>query len=105
VLARLVPLFGGRGSSAEREAVLAALNGVLGDHLQHSANPLAIPTRFRREGLALDLKRDTLAASIPGATRKVLVLAHGLCMNDLLWRRKGHDHGAALAVDAGFTPV
>ena len=105
VLARLVPLFGGGGSSVEREAVLAALNGVLGDHLQHSANPLAIPNRFRREGVALELKRDSLAATIPGATGKILVLAHGLCMNDLLWRRKGHDHGAALAVDAGFTPV
>ena len=106
VLARLVPLFGGGGSSsAEREAVLAALNGVLGDHLQHSANPLAIPIRFRREGVALELKRDSLAATTPGATGKILVLAHGLCMNDLLWRRKGHDHGAALAVDAGFTPV
>ena len=105
VLARLVPFFGDRASSAEREVVLAALNGVLGDHLQHSANPLAIPTRLRRQGLALELKRDSLAAAIPGATGKVLVLVHGLCMNDLLWRRNGHDHGAALAVDAGFTPV
>ena len=105
VLARLVPLFGSGASSSEREAVLAALNGVLGDHLQHSANPLAIPTRFRRGGVALDLTRGALSAAIPGATGKVLVLAHGLCMNDLLWRRNGHDHGAALAVDAGFTPV
>jgi len=105
VLARLVPFFGDRASSAEREVVLAALNGVLGDHLQHSANPLAIPTRLRRQGLALELKRDSLAAVIPGATGRVLVLVHGLCMNDLLWRRNDHDHGAALAVDAGFTPV
>jgi pimeloyl-ACP methyl ester carboxylesterase len=105
VLARLVPFFGDRASSAEREVVLAALNGVLGDHLQHSANPLAIPTRLRRHGLALELKRDSLAAAIPGATGRVLVLVHGLCMNDLLWRRNDHDHGAALAVDAGFTPV
>jgi len=105
VLARFVPLFGGGASSNEREAVLAALNGVLGDHLQHSANPLAIPTRFRREGSALELKRNSLAAAIPQATGKVLVLVHGLCMNDLLWRRNGHDHGAALAADADFTPV
>ncbi|HET7065840.1 MAG TPA: hypothetical protein VFI49_16330 [Rudaea sp.] len=105
VLARFAFLFGGGASSAEREAVLAALNGVLGDHLQHSANPLAIPMQFRREGLALELKRDALASTMPDATGKVLALAHGLCMNDLLWRRKGHDHGAALAVDAGFTPV
>jgi len=105
VLARFVPLFGGGASSAEREAVLAVLNGVLGDHLQHSANPLAIPTRLRREGVALELTRDALRAAIPEATGKVLVLAHGLCMNDLQWQRNGHDHGAALAVDAGFTPV
>jgi len=105
VLARFVPLFGNGASTAEREAVLAALNGVLGDHLQHSANPLAIPICFRREGSALELKRKSLAATIPQATGKVLVLVHGLCMNDLLWRRHGHDHGAALAADAGFTPV
>jgi len=105
VLARFVPLFDGGASSNEREAVLAALNGVLGDHLQHSANPLAIPTRFRRDGSALELKRGSLAAAIPRATGKVLVLVHGLCMSDLLWRRNGHDHGAALAADAGFTPV
>lgn len=30
---------------------------------------------------------------------------HGLCMNDLQWHRKGHDHGAALAEALGFTPL
>jgi hypothetical protein len=106
VLGRLVPLFGGGGvSSAEREAVLAALNGVLGDHLHDGANPLAIAMQFRRDGQPLPLTREALAAAIPAATGKVLLLAHGLCMNDLLWRRNGHDHGAALAADAGFMPV
>ena len=105
VLARLVPLFGGGASSHEREAVLAALNGVLGDHLEHSANPLAIPMQFRSDGQALELTHESLAAAIPGATGRVLLLVHGLCMNDLLWRRNGHDHGAALAADTGFTPV
>ncbi|MDR3388096.1 MAG: hypothetical protein P4L92_13690 [Rudaea sp.] len=105
VLGRLVPLFSGGASSKEREAVLAALNGVLGDHLQASGNPLAIPMSLRRDGQALEPGRKALAAVIPGATGKVLLLAHGLCMNDLEWRRKGHDHGAALAADAGFTPV
>ena len=105
VLGQLVPLFGGSASSAEREAVLAALNGVLGDHLQASANPLAIPMRLRRDGQALELTRKGLAEAIPDGTGKVLLLAHGLCMNDLEWRRKDHDHGAALAADAGYTPV
>ncbi len=33
------------------------------------------------------------------------MLAHGLCLNDLQWNRRGHDHGAALARDLGYTPV
>jgi pimeloyl-ACP methyl ester carboxylesterase len=35
----------------------------------------------------------------------VLVLVHGLAMNDLQWTRHGHDHGQALAQAAGWTPV
>jgi len=105
VLGRLSALLGGGDSSGEREAVLAALNGVLGDHLQDRANPLAIPMRLRRDGKPLEPTRKGLQAAVPYASGKILALAHGLCMNDLEWRRKGHDHGVALATDAGFTPV
>jgi len=105
VLGRLSALLGGGDSSGEREAVLAALNGVLGDHLQDRANPLAIPMRLRRDGKPLEPTRKGLQAAVPDASGKILALAHGLCMNDLEWRRKGHDHGVALATDAGFTPV
>ena len=87
-------------------AVLAALNGVLGDHLAKTANPLAIRMAFRRGGRALPLQRAALATAIPDAGEKLLVLIHGLCMNDLQWRRSnGHDHGQALAAALGFTPV
>ena len=105
LLALLVAAFEDTASSAEREAVLAAVNGVLGDYLATSANPLAIPMRMRRDGRPLDLATPALAAALPQPTGKVLVLAHGLCMNDVQWRRQEHDHGAALAKDAGFTPV
>ncbi|MBS0591669.1 MAG: alpha/beta hydrolase [Proteobacteria bacterium] len=104
-LGRLQTLLGSETSTVEREAILAALNGVLGDYLSTSGNPLAISMRFRRGGKPLTLTRSALAAAIPDASHKVVLLAHGLCMNDLQWRRKGHDHGAALAADAGFTPV
>ncbi|HEY8975174.1 MAG TPA: alpha/beta hydrolase [Burkholderiaceae bacterium] len=106
----LAPLLAAGGAapalpSPEREAVLAALNGVLGDHLARTANPLAIRMALRREGRALALQRDALAAAMPEAGERVLVLVHGLCMNDLQWRRDGHDHGAALADSLGFTPL
>lgn len=105
VLAQLVPLLGTVPSSSEREAVLAVLNGVLGDHLTGSGNPLAISMRLRRDGRPLELASQALAVAIPQPSGKILLLAHGLCMNDLRWRRKGHDHGASLAADAAFTPV
>ena len=89
----------------EREAILAALNGVLGDYLVASANPLAMPMVLRRNGHTLQIEPAALAASLPDASGQVLVLIHGLCMNDLQWARNGHDHGAALARDLGFTPV
>jgi len=104
VLSRLVPLFDEGGSSPQREAILGALNGVLGDHLQESANPLAIPLQFRRDGHSLELSRASVAAGIPDATARIVLLVHGLCMTDLAWRRHGRDHGDALASD-GFTPV
>lgn len=36
---------------------------------------------------------------------KVVVLVHGLCMSDLQWNWQGHDHGAVLARELGYTPV
>ena len=89
----------------EREAVLAALNGVLGDHLAATDNPLAIPMTFRHAGQPLTLERFAMRAKLPAATPRLLVLLHGLCMNDLQWQRAGHDHGDALARSLGFTPV
>lgn len=91
-------------SSAEREAVIAALNGVVGEHLAASGNPLAIRPCFRREGRALSIEGSALKQALPSPTGKILLLVHGLCMNDLQWLRDGHDHGAALA-EAGWTPV
>ncbi len=91
-----------RPASRGREIALAALNGVVGDHLAKTGNPLALTMRFRRDGRALALDGHALA---PDATGKLAVLAHGLCMSDLQWTRANHDHGAALARDLGFTPV
>lgn len=92
-------------SSASREALLAALNGVIGDHLAATANPLQITMSLRSEGRRIELERSAIARDIAQPTRRIVVLVHGLCMSDLQWRRNGHDHGAALAADAGFTPI
>ena len=89
--------------SPQRAAVLAALNGVLGDRLVALGNPLATPMDFRFEG------RPLLWSAMPDKRRvngKVLLLIHGLCMNDLQWQTApGLNHGRALQEAYGFTPV
>lgn len=133
LLARLQPVFDAADRAApetpRREAVLAAINGVLGDRLAESHSPLATVMTLRLGGAALDWQ--ALPPDLK-ATGKVLVLIHGLCMNDLQWQTlqkvphsaqqpdgKGDvdsqavpwaadcsvDHGAALAVALGYTPV
>ncbi|BDG05641.1 esterase/lipase family protein [Anaeromyxobacter oryzae] len=105
-LAPLVaPLLGESVPGIEREAVLAALNGVLGDYLAESGNPLAIEMRLRHDGHPLELEERALRAAFPHAGGKLLVLVHGSCLGDRQWSRLGHDHGGALARDLGFTPV
>ena len=91
--------------SMQREVLVAVLNGVVGDYLAATANPLQIKMQFRREGKSLELTPEALAESIPEVTGKIAVLAHGLCMSDLQWQRRGHNHGEALAADTGYTPV
>ncbi len=93
-------------STPEREAVLAALNGVLGDHLAASGNALATPMTMRYQGQPLDWQAMPSQSAVTG---KVVLLVHGLCMNDLQWRTMDAqgtvvDHGAAL-VALGYTPV
>jgi hypothetical protein len=83
-----------------RDALVAALNGVLGDHLLRSGNPLAITLQLRQQGRRLEA-----AALGPDAPRRVLLLVHGLCMSDGGWQRFGHDHGALLGQALGAAPV
>ncbi|MDQ5887245.1 MAG: alpha/beta hydrolase [Neisseriaceae bacterium] len=105
MLASLLPQLDERSNWPGREALLAVLNGVLGDYLDATGNPLAISMSLRRQGKALTLQRALLQVAIPEANGRILVLLHGLCMNDLQWQSGRHNHGTALAQDLGYTPV
>lgn len=94
----------GHATNPGREAAVAALNGVFGDHLAVTGNPLGIPMSLRVGGRALRLDAP-LADALPEAGSRIVVLVHGLCMNDLQWRRHGHDHGEMLARQSGYTAV
>ncbi len=116
VLTRLEPLLGAMDAappqSPQRLAVVAALNGVIGDRLLADGNPLALPMTLQLHGHALDPDAPPPASAVGG---KILLLVHGLCMNDLQWQtwrkaadgslQPGLDHGQALALAQGFTPL
>lgn len=103
-LAALGPALAERAPSARREAVVA-LNGVLGDYLEASGNPLAIPLTLRRDGRDLPVAAGELAPAVPDASGRLVLLVHGLCRSDSYWRRREHDHGEALARDLGATAI
>ncbi len=92
-------------ASAEREAVVAALNGVLGDHLAATRNPLSITMALRHQGRPVVLESAALLQCFPAAGPTLVVALHGLCMNDLQWRREGQDQPGLLAQALGGTAI
>jgi hypothetical protein len=104
-LAGLGDRLGATEPGPDRMALLAALNGVVGDHLAATGNPLAQRLELWTGGAPLDLHPEALRAALPRASGHVVLLVHGLCMSVEQWRREGHDHGATLAERLGATPV
>jgi hypothetical protein len=104
-LSRLPARLSGTESSEARDGLRAVVNGIVGDHLAATDNPLAIPMALCHDGAPLSLDRDALAQRFGPASGRLLVLAHGLCMDERGWQRDGHDHGAALARDLSMTPL
>lgn len=101
-LAQITELLERPEESPQRQAVVSILNGVWGDYLEETGSPLALPMSFT-------YGQDALAPP----KSKIAVLVHGLCMNSNGWSRGGdgsaygggHDHGAALARDLGYSPI
>ena len=105
VLARLPSHWGQIEPSPRREAMLAVLNGVMGDHLAATGNPLALSAALRIHGRPLSLGQQAWPSTLASPSSRLLVQVHGLCMNDLQWRHRGHDHGEQLAAEHGYTAV
>jgi pimeloyl-ACP methyl ester carboxylesterase len=105
LLGVLDPILAPEYSVPERDALIAALNGVLGDYLATTGNPLATPMSLCHQGRPLLLEPSSLASTLPEAGDTVLVLLHGLCMNDLQWTRHGRNVGMKLGHALGCTPL
>lgn len=107
-LAPLMVLVPEGESSRARDAFRSAANGVYGDYLERTGNPLAIQMSLQHRGRPVDLDDPIDSLSQRGNAEpqsKLLVLVHGSCMNDQQWNCNGHDHGTALAEDLGYLPL
>lgn len=88
--------------SPARLAVLSALNGAIGDRLRDVDSPFALEMSLQRH-------RAWQPSTVDTASTKVLLLAHGLCMNDLQWQLADGDGttdlGVTLAQALNYSPV
>lgn len=95
--------------SRTRDAFRAAANGMYGDYLSRTGNPLAIEMSLHHRDQQVDLDDPMRTIKqhddVKPELSKLLVLVHGCCMNDHQWNRDGHDHGAAIGDELGQLPL
>jgi len=92
--------------SPRREAFLSVVNGVMGNRLIEDKSSFAIPMSLRYREQTLNWQSPP---PLTGALSKVLLLIHGLCMDDLQQhgRRSNNaiEYGEALASALDYSPV
>ncbi len=89
----------------KKETILAILNGVIGDYLDKNNNPLAIPMQLRHQNKTIPLNIDGINKVYSKINGRILLMVHGLCMNDMQWNHNNHNHGELLARELNLTPV
>lgn len=101
-LAPLINLLPDQASNTTRDALISAVNGVYGDHLTQTGNPLAARMSLRYKGVRIDHEYPD---AVTDARERVLLFVHGLCLNEGHWTRDGVNRSEALALDLGYTPL
>src|SRR4051812_20044388 len=87
-------------------AVIAAIEGLIGDTLERQGSELVEPMSVRVGGQIVPPESEALAAVFPYATPRLVVFVHGLMESEFAWRRAGREtYGERLARDLGVTPV
>jgi len=96
-------------TSRQGSAVIAALNGLIGDRLERSGSELHQPSSVRMDGEAVALDTGSLSAAFPDAAQRLVVFLHGLMGTEFYWdwgaSHPGDTYGARLAAELGCTPV
>lgn len=88
-----------------RDQSIAVLNGLIGDYLSQRGNGLATEMACYVDGEPLALTREGLARAHPNASGRVLLLVHGLMVDESCFRfPDGSDYGRRLHAALGLDP-
>jgi pimeloyl-ACP methyl ester carboxylesterase len=84
----------------------SALNGLCGDHLSASLNPLAITMHLHDGAHALHLNPEFLSEHLVNAGSDLVLMVHGWCLNHEYWLREpDSDLAEMLAQRLSVTPL
>ncbi|HEX4856478.1 MAG TPA: alpha/beta hydrolase [Limnobacter sp.] len=67
-------------------AVASAINGVFGDHLAATRNPMQVHMNLYAQGQVLTADPEALKARFPDAQSHLVIFIHGLCCNEDSWQ-------------------
>lgn len=85
----------------------SALNGAFGDYLERSDNDLALPmTLVDGQGRPIEPRRDALEQALDAPGARIVLLVHGLGMNDQQWSSGvNDDFGTRMGRDFGYSAL
>ncbi|HEU0023040.1 MAG TPA: alpha/beta fold hydrolase [Thermoleophilaceae bacterium] len=96
-------------TSPRGSAVIAAINGLVGDVLEREDSDLQEPMSVRVKGRPVTPEPVALTKAFPRATPRLVVFVHGLMETEHAWRlgtdETGETYASRLSRDLGCTPV
>ena len=100
------------GPHRERDLLIGAVAGVVGDHAAVRRNPLMPRLGFYRDGRRVEPRAAALAQSYADATPRLAIFVHGLACTEHGWdfyrdpaRPDTTPYGTRLAAGHGYTPL
>src|SRR3954453_23432461 len=90
-------------------ALVATINGLIGDTLDRRQSALSQPMALRVHGEPLAIDRESLREAYPAATPRIAVFLHGLMETEFSWRwgsrETGDTYAELLERELGLTSV
>jgi pimeloyl-ACP methyl ester carboxylesterase len=96
---------GGDISPGKRKDFVAVLNGIIGDHMTRTNNPLVLSMQLNYKGHKIDPESTAFQEALSRSKGKIMIMVHGLCGHDNRWEENGINPSENLAKALNYTPL